>query len=63
MTSPDVRWIQRLEKFQFASAFLQRGIGLSQTRALSDLEQLGLIRAFESTHELSWLLIRDFLVD
>ena len=63
MTSPDIRWIQRLEKFQCASAFLQRGIGRSQTRALSELEQLGLIQAFEFTHELSWLLIRDFLVD
>ena len=63
MTSPNVRWIQRLERFQCASAFLQRGIGLSQTRALSELEQLGLIQAFEFTHELSWLLIRDFLVD
>ena len=63
MTSPDILWIQRLEKFQCASAFLQRGIGRSQTRALSELEQLGLIQAFEFTHELSWLLIRDFLVD
>ena len=63
MTSPDIRWIQRLEKFQCASAFLQRGIGRSQTRSLSELEQLGLIQAFEFTHELSWLLIRDFLVD
>ena len=63
MTSPDIRWIQRLEKFQCASAFLQRGIGRSQTRALSELEQLGLIQAFEFTHELSSLLIRDFLVD
>ena len=60
---PDIRWIQLLEKFQCASAFLQRGIGRSQTRALSELEQLGLIQAFEFTHELSWLLIRDFLVD
>lgn len=63
MTSPDICWIQRLEKFQCASAFLQRGIGRSQTRSLSELEQLGLIQAFEFTHELSWLLIRDFLVD
>ena len=63
MTTPDARWIQRLEKFHCASAFLWRGIGLSQTRTLSELEQLGLIQAFEFTHELSWLLIRDFLVD
>ena len=43
MTSADIRWIQRLEKFRCASAFLQRGIGLSKTRALSELEKLGLI--------------------
>ena len=30
---------------------------------IPSLEQLGLIQAFEFTHELSWLLIRDFLVD
>ena len=63
MTSPDAHRIQRLESFHCASAFLQRGIVLSHTHALSELEQLGLIQAFEFTHELSWLLIRDFLVD
>ena len=63
MATSDIRWIQRLENFHCASAFLQRGIGLSQTRALSELEQLGLIYSFKFTHELSWLLIRDFLVD
>ena len=63
MTTPDVRWIQRLENFHCVAAFLLRGIGLSQTRALSELEQLGLIHSFKFTHELSWLLIRDFLVD
>ena len=30
---------------------------------MSELEEQGLIQAFEFTHELSWLLIRDFLVD
>ena len=39
MTTPDARWIQRLEKFHCASAILRRGIGLSQTRALSELKQ------------------------
>ena len=63
MATSDIRWIQRLENFHCASAFLQRGIGLSQTRALGELEQLGLIHSFKFTHELSWLLIRDFLVD
>ena len=30
---------------------------------MSELEQLGLIQTFECTHELSWLLLKDFLVD
>ena len=63
MTSPDIRWIQRLENFQCALSTLQRAIGLAQSRPLSELEEQGLIQAFEFTHELSWLLIRDFLVD
>ena len=63
MTTPDIRWIQRLENFQRALATLQRAIGLAQSRPLSELEELGLIQALEFTHELSWLLIRDFLVD
>ena len=32
------------------------------SRPLSELEQQGLIQAFEFTHELSWLLLKDFLV-
>ena len=60
MTSPDIRWIQRLENFQRALSMLQRAIGLAQSRPLSELEEQGLIQAFEFTHELSWLLIRDF---
>jgi nucleotidyltransferase substrate binding protein (TIGR01987 family) len=63
MTTPDIRWIQRLENFQRALATLQRAIGLAQSRPLSELEELGLIQAFEFTHELSWLLLKDFLVD
>ena len=63
MTMPDIRWIQRLENFQRALATLQRAIELGRARPLSELEEQGLIQAFEFTHELSWLLIRDFLVD
>ena len=63
MTTPDIRWIQRLENFQHALATLQRAIDLGLSRPLSELEEQGLIQAFEFTHELSWLLIRDFLVD
>jgi len=63
MTTPDIRWTQRLVNFLRALATLQRAIGLAQSRPLSELEELGLIQAFEFTHELSWLLLKDFLVD
>ena len=33
MTTPDIRWIQRLENFQRALATLQRAIDLMQQRA------------------------------
>ena len=36
---------------------------MTASRPLSELEQQGLIQAFEFTHELSWLLLKDFLVD
>ena len=63
MTTPDIRWTQRLVNFRRALATLQRAIGLAQSRPLSELEELGLIQAFEFTHELSWLLLKDSLVD
>ena len=63
MTTPDIRWTQRLVNFRRALATLQRAIGLAQSRPLSELEELGLIQAFKFTHELSWLLLKDFLVD
>jgi hypothetical protein len=36
---------------------------LAAIRPISELEQQGLIQAFEFTPELSWLLLKDFLVD
>jgi nucleotidyltransferase substrate binding protein (TIGR01987 family) len=63
MTTPDIRWTQRLVNFRRAIATLQRAIGLAQSRPLSELEELGLIQAFEFTHELSWLLLKVFFVD
>ena len=51
------------KNFQRALSTLQRAIALSRSRPLSELEEQGLIQAFQFTHELSWLLIRDFLMD
>ena len=63
MTCPDVRWLQRLENYGRALATLQRAVALAHERVLSELEEQGLIQAFEFTHELSWLLLKDFLAD
>ncbi len=63
MAASDVRWLQRLENYGRALATLQRALQTARERALSELEEQGLIQAFEFTHELSWLLLKDFLVD
>jgi len=59
--SEDTRWHQRLANYQRALASLTAAVELSRQRALSDLEQQGLIQAFEFTHELAWNCLRDYL--
>ena len=63
MANADVRWLQRLENYGKALATLQRALEIANQRALSELEEQGLIQAFEFTHELSWLLLKDYLAD
>lgn len=63
MADADVRWLQRLENYSRALATLQRAIATARLRPLSELEDQGLIQTFEFTHELSWLLLKDLLVD
>jgi nucleotidyltransferase substrate binding protein (TIGR01987 family) len=58
-----VRWLQRLENYGRALATLQRALQTARERPLSELEEQGLIQAFEFTHELSWQLLKDYLVD
>lgn len=57
----DVRWQQRLQNYQHAKAALGRGVAVAHDRALSELEQQGLIQAFEFTHELAWKVMKDYL--
>ncbi|MBN1592793.1 MAG: nucleotidyltransferase substrate binding protein [Candidatus Coatesbacteria bacterium] len=58
MTAQDIRWIQRFNHFKSAlsqlSKFIEKG-------DLNELEQQGLIQAFEYTHELAWNTLKDFL--
>jgi len=57
----DIRWQQRLQSYQKALSRLQFAVDLSRERPLSDLEQQGLIQAFEFTHELAWNVMKDYL--
>jgi nucleotidyltransferase substrate binding protein (TIGR01987 family) len=57
----DIRWIQRFENYKKALSQLTRIIDLQSTRELSDVEKLGLIKAFELTFELAWNVIKDYL--
>jgi nucleotidyltransferase substrate binding protein (TIGR01987 family) len=61
LQADDVRWLQRLDSFKRARAQLQAAVELGQRRSLSELEQQGLIQAFEFTHELAWNVMKDYL--
>ena len=57
-SAPDVRWQQRFRNYQKALAQLRKFI---QKEELSELEEQGLIKAFEYTYELAWSTLKDFL--
>jgi nucleotidyltransferase substrate binding protein (TIGR01987 family) len=57
MSKQDIRWIQRLHHYSKALAQLARFI---EKGALNELEQQGLIQAFEYTYELAWNTIKDY---
>ena len=54
----DIRWEQRFSNYQKALAQLQKFIDRGD---LSELEEQGLIKAFEYTYELAWNTMKDFL--
>ena len=55
---PDIRWQQRFANFKKALAQLDKFI---QKGELNDLEEQGLIKAFEYTYELAWTTLKDYL--
>lgn len=54
----DIRWQQRLANFRDALRQLQKFIDKGD---LSELEQQGLIKAFEYTYELAWTTLKNYL--
>jgi nucleotidyltransferase substrate binding protein (TIGR01987 family) len=61
MENADIRWKQRFNSFLKAFSQLESAVVLSDERDLSDLEEQGMIQAFEYTHELAWKMTKDFL--
>ena len=58
--NPDIRWQQRLNNYKSALQQLADAVALGHQRPLSRLEQQGLIKAFEFTHELAWNVMKDY---
>ena len=56
----DIRWKQRFANYENALAQLTKFIGKGE---LNELEEQGLIQAFEVTHELAWNVLRDYLLE
>ena len=57
MSEQDIRWLQRLSNYRRALAQLKKFIDHGD---LNELEQQGLIKAFEFTHELAWNVMKDY---
>ncbi|QWV94663.1 nucleotidyltransferase substrate binding protein [Geomonas oryzisoli] len=58
METSDIRWQQRLANYKKALSQLTKFIAKGE---LNELEEQGLIKAFEYTYELAWNVIKDFL--
>ena len=50
-----------MESFRKAFGQLSKAAAIANERRLSNLEEQGLIKAFEFTHELAWNVLKDFL--
>ncbi|HRO42108.1 MAG TPA: nucleotidyltransferase substrate binding protein [Flavipsychrobacter sp.] len=60
MGEKDIRWQQRLANFKKAFFKLEQAVMLANECSLTELEQQGMIQAFEFTHELAWNVMRDY---
>lgn len=57
MATQDIRWVQRFNNFSKALSQLTKFI---EKGTLNELEQQGLIQAFEYTFELAWNTVKDY---
>lgn len=57
MENQNIRWVQRFSNYKKAFSQLKKFIDKGK---LNELEQQGLIQAFEYTYELAWNTIKDF---
>lgn len=60
MDDQDIRWLQRFSNYKKALLQLQKAVTLANERSLTEIEQQGLLKAFEFTHELAWNVMTDF---
>jgi nucleotidyltransferase substrate binding protein (TIGR01987 family) len=57
-STEDTRWLQRFSNYRKALGQLEKFILKGE---LSDMEEQGLIKAFEYTYELAWNTLKDYL--
>lgn len=60
MQNKDIRWIQRFNNLKKTLTQLESARALAAERDLSELEQQGVIQAFEYNYELAWNVLKDF---
>jgi len=60
MDKQDIRWQQRFSNYNKALVQLENAVNQAKLVELSALEEQGLIKAFEYTHELAWNTMKDF---
>jgi len=57
----DIRWKQRFQNYKKAFATLKSAVELAESRELTDLEKLGMIRCFDFAFKLAWNVMKDYL--
>jgi len=60
METKDIRWKHRFENYKKALLQLRKSVSLGKERPYSELEEQGIIQAFEFTHELAWNVMKDY---